>query len=325
MKFSAVLLRSVMLAALVGIATACGDDDDGNGPSAPATPTGLTAQAQDDGSILVTWQAVTDATSYRLERAEQGQSGAFTQVGGTLTSTSYTDTDVEPGVGYTYRVAAVNAIGTSPFTDPEDVTPGEGPSVATLTGNITASRTLFADTVYTLAGVVKVTNGSTLTIEPGTRILGDAATPGSSLWILRGAQIDAQGTAQAPIVFTSSKAAGARAPGDWGGIVIVGNGIINRTGVVATEGPANVAENYAGGTDNASSSGTRWYPMRWLWLPTRCTTWATRRCATAAPSAVTWHTPTPRPSCRRPWWRSAASCSSPARAASVRWHPTRST
>ncbi len=259
MKFSAVLLRSIALAALVGFAAACGDDDDdGNGPSVPATPTGLTAEAQDDGSVVVTWQAVSDATSYRLERADAAAPTTFAQVGGTLATTTSTDTAVDEGVAYSYRVAAVNAIGTSPFTDPEDVTTG-GPKVATLTGDLNASRTLFADTVYTLSGVVKVRNNSILTIEAGTQVVGDAATPGSSLWILRGSQIDAQGTAAAPIVFTSNKAAGSRAPGDWGGIVIVGNGLINRSGAVPTEGPPGVSEDYGSGTDNASSSGTLRY------------------------------------------------------------------
>jgi hypothetical protein len=113
--------------------------------------------------------------------------------------------------------------------------------------------------VYTLQGYVKVTDGATLTIEAGTRIEGDVATPGSSLWILRGAQIDAEGTAEAPIVFTSSNAEGSRAPGDWGGVIIVGNGIINRTGVIFTEGPVEEAEDYGGGTDNADNSGTLRY------------------------------------------------------------------
>jgi hypothetical protein len=155
-------------------------------------------------------------------------------------------------------VAATNAVGTGPFSSTVTVST-EGPKVATLTGNIAASRTLFADTLYTLQGYVKVASGATLTVQPGTRIVGDAATAGSSLWILRGARIDAQGTADAPIVFTSSKAAGARAPGDWGGIIIVGNGIINRTGVVNTEGPVGIAENYGGGTDNTDNSGTLRY------------------------------------------------------------------
>jgi hypothetical protein len=257
MKVSAVFFRTVLLAASLGFAAACGDDDDGNGPSVPATPTGLAAVLQDDGSVQVTWNAVSDATSYVLERNEAG--GAFTQVGGTLTTTSFTDTDVVPEVEYGYHVAAVNAVGTSPFSATVNVTTG-GSAVATLTDDITADRTLFADTLYTLQGYIKVTDGATLTIEAGTRIEGDAATPGSSLWILRGAQIDAQGTADAPIVFTSSNPEGSRAPGDWGGIIIVGNGIINRTGGgIFTEGPTEEAEDYGGGTDNADNSGTLRY------------------------------------------------------------------
>jgi hypothetical protein len=52
---------------------------------------------------------------------------------------------------------------------------------------------------------------------------------------------------------------GARAPGDWGGIVIVGNGIINKVGTVATEGPQDAAQTYSGGTDNTDNSGTLRY------------------------------------------------------------------
>ena len=87
---------------------------------------------------------------------------------------------------------------------------------------------LYADTVYTLKGFIHVANGATLTIQPGTKIQGDFNTLGSSLFILRGAKIDAQGTADAPIVFTSSRAAGQRQPGDWGGLILVGNAPSNR-------------------------------------------------------------------------------------------------
>jgi len=254
MKASAVFLRSLALAAVVGL-VACGDDDPGGGgPSAPATPGGLTAVEQ-SGSVLVTWTAVADATSYRLERSEPSAPGSFTQVGGSLAATTYTDTDVEPGVAYGYRVVAVNAVGESGASATATVNTA-GLREATITGIQTASRTLFADTTYTLSGFVQYANGSTLTIQPGTRIVGDAAMAGSSLFILRGSKIDAQGTAAAPIVFTSSKAAGSRAPGDWGGIVIIGNGIINRTGVVLTEGPVGAQQNYSGGADNADISGT---------------------------------------------------------------------
>ena len=135
------------------------------------------------------------------------------------------------------------------------------PGAGTVNADITANRTFFSETTYTISGYVKVTSGATLTIQPGTRIVGDSDVPGSSLWVLRGARLIAEGTSTAPIVFTSEKAAGSRAPGDWGGIVIVGNGIINRTAnPVNTEGgAAGEAENYAGGSDNTDNSGSLRY------------------------------------------------------------------
>lgn len=134
--------------------------------------------------------------------------------------------------------------------------PGEG----TLSGNLTSSRTLYSDTTYTLSGFVKVQNGATLTIQPGTRLIGDTTVPGSSLWILRGARIEANGTAAAPIVFTSARSVGNRKPGDWGGLIIIGEGITNRNSVtVFTEGPQGASEQYTGGNDNNSSSGTLRY------------------------------------------------------------------
>lgn len=258
MQFSVPTIRAglytVLLAA--GLA-ACGDDS--NGPSGtPPAPTGLTATAQSATSILVSWNPVSGATSYTLERADPSNPGVFTGVGGSITTTTYTDNAVTAGTAYSYRVAAVNTSGAGSFSSAATVTVA-GAKVATLTGNITVDRTLFADTLYTLSGYVKIGNGKTLTVQPGTTIVGDAAVPGSSLWILRGSKLDAQGTADAPIVFTSAKPAGSRKPGDWGGIIIIGNGISNRSGTVLTEGPQGITEPYSGGTDNADNSGTLRY------------------------------------------------------------------
>lgn len=140
-------------------------------------------------------------------------------------------------------------------------TPACGGGSTVIQGPITQSCTLTAGQTYTLKGYVKVQNGATLTIQPGTRIVGDLATPGSSLWILRGARLIAEGTAQQPIVFTSAAPVGSRKPGDWGGIVIIGNGVINRTApsVLTEGGAAGQAENYAGGTNNADNSGSLKY------------------------------------------------------------------
>src|SRR5919108_5589864 len=69
------------------------------------------------------------------------------------------------------------------------------PGAADITQDITTNRTLYKDTTYTLKGFIHVTDGATLTIQPGTKILGDYNTLGSSLFVMRGAKIMAQGTA----------------------------------------------------------------------------------------------------------------------------------
>jgi hypothetical protein len=260
MPFPVRTLRVTASAVALAVSLAACGDDNTNPPATPPAPTGLAAAVSDDGSTIeVTWNAVTGATGYVLERAEGSPPGTFEQVGGDLTETTYSDADIVVDAAYSYRVAAVNDAGTGGFSGVVSVNT-EGEKVDTLfAGDLTADRTLFADTLYVLSGYVKVADGATLTIEPGTTIVGDQAVAGSSLWILRGAKIDAQGTADAPIVFTSGNPEGSRAPGDWGGVLIIGNGIINRDPPVLTEGPQGVTETYSGGTDNADNSGTLRY------------------------------------------------------------------
>lgn len=160
-------------------------------------------------------------------------------------------------------VATAAALAAAACDDDNGTGPTPGPLEAVINADITSDRTLYADTVYTLSGFVHVANGATLTIEPGTEIQGDYDVLGSSLFVLRGAKIEANGTAADPIVFTSSRPVGQRQAGDWGGLLIVGNGIINRTGDVQLEGTgtggANTAVLYSGGTDNADDSGTLRY------------------------------------------------------------------
>jgi len=142
---------------------------------------------------------------------------------------------------------------------------------ADITQDITASRTLYAETTYTLKGFIHVKGaGTTLTINPGTTIKGDFNTLGASLFILQGAKIMAVGTAAKPIVFTSSQPVGSRLPGDWGGLIIVGKAINNRTagsasgvevegtntcGAGCTTSGQNYQVIYTGGTDNTDNSG----------------------------------------------------------------------
>ncbi len=93
-----------------------------------------------------------------------------------------------------------------------------------LEGRISANRTLKADFTYKLRGLVYVTNGAILTIEPGTKIVGEKGKQGG-LIITRSCKIIADGTAAKPIVFTSEEATPQR--GDWSGLVVLGNAPTN--------------------------------------------------------------------------------------------------
>ncbi len=149
--------------------------------------------------------------------------------------------------------------------DPENV--NYGATTTTISANIVTSTTLSG--IVHLVNNVAVTNNSTLTILPGTIIRGDKATK-SCLIITRGAKIMAQGTAASPIIFTSNESiVNGRAPGDWGGLVILGNGIINTACATCTA--SSIKENYIegfattfpeilyGGNNNADNSGVLSY------------------------------------------------------------------
>jgi hypothetical protein len=249
----------MLLAAL--IATGCDDD-----PTAPQldAPASVTVTANSPTSVTVSYGSVGSATGYVIERATGAAGGSLTyaQVG-TSTTTSYTDATVQPVTTYQYRVAAAAGSRQSPFSSAGGVTtPDVGPMIATISSDITSNRTLYADTTYTLSGFIHVPAGVTLTIQPGTTILGDYDALGSSLFIMRGGRIMACGTADEPIVFTSSRPVGQRQPGDWGGLVLIGNASINRGADTELEGTGPTTGGaivYGGGTNDADDSGDLCY------------------------------------------------------------------
>jgi hypothetical protein len=122
-------------------------------------------------------------------------------------------------------------------------------------GIIEANMTLYKKNTYLLMDIVYVTNNATLTIEPGTIIRGDFATCGT-LVITKGAKIIAEGTETDPIVFTSNKETSERKPGDWGGIIILGDAPINKFGGIGTlDFNLNPKYNFYGGLNSESNSG----------------------------------------------------------------------
>ncbi len=121
-------------------------------------------------------------------------------------------------------------------------------------GQITQSTTWVATKRYVLSDFVLVREPAVLTIEPGTVILGGDSR--ATLFITKGAKINASGTAMRPIVFTSAKKVGNRAQRDWGGVVVFGRAPINEPGGQAyLEGLPSLPEYAFGGTDPHDNSG----------------------------------------------------------------------
>ncbi len=92
-----------------------------------------------------------------------------------------------------------------------------------------------------------------LTIPAGTNIEGKA---GSALVVTRGAVLNAEGTAENPIIFESEDA-DMTGSSEWGGLVVQGFGVSNKcpdTGICNVLGEGGVG--YYGGDDNADSSGS---------------------------------------------------------------------
>jgi len=95
-----------------------------------------------------------------------------------------------------------------------------------LTGEIGEDATLDCTRDYLIRFTASVAPGVTLTIEPGTTLHGDAETRGVLL-VQPGARLMAEGTRDAPIVFTSDRPEGQRKAGDWGGLIVLGLAPIN--------------------------------------------------------------------------------------------------
>lgn len=106
--------------------------------------------------------------------------------------------------------------------------------------------TLDPSKIYYLTGKLQINDGAKLTIPAGTRIVANGGTS-SFIAVAQGGQIFVNGTATAPVVFTSE----AKTPGSWGGLVVCGKAPINK----ATTASAEVSELTYGGTIANDNSG----------------------------------------------------------------------
>ncbi|MFQ5536283.1 MAG: fibronectin type III domain-containing protein [Gemmatimonadota bacterium] len=219
--------RSSVALALAVVMAACSNSDSPTEPAAPEAPAKpvIVSVTEQNGALIITWNAVSGAEAYNVERQEVASGASFTGIASGVTGTSYTDENVETGKSYNYRVLAVNAGGAS---SPSDPVPGTvGRKAAVLSGTISGIRTLSADTVYTITGIVIVDEGAELHIPAGTLLHGSVSVQPSALIVRQGGKLFSEGTAEAPVVFTSENPEGSRRRGDWGGVVLNGRSLCN--------------------------------------------------------------------------------------------------
>ena len=132
-----------------------------------------------------------------------------------------------------------------------------------VSGLITEDVTWYADTIYEMAGKVVVEEGATLTIQAGTLIKArdGQGSLSTALIIAQGGKIEAMGTEENPIIFTSIYDTGDNLDetdmGLWGGIVVLGYSPISADAIPANiEGvPVNEGWGLYGGTDSLDNSG----------------------------------------------------------------------
>ena len=150
----------------------------------------------------------------------------------------------------TMAVVSCDENNDNPIPSGETFDLGDGSNAYEISSNMTLTYT----NTYNLKGFVYVTEGATLTIEPGVVIKGEKESK-ATLVVERGGKLIAEGTSERPIVFTSAQAPGKRKPGDWGGIILLGKAK-NNMGEQTIEGGVRSKH---GGNDDTDNSGVLKY------------------------------------------------------------------
>lgn len=253
----------------------CSDDDDGPTgpeiPDPPAAPSSVSL-AVSGQSLTVSWPAVTGAETYKVVLTTDGESDRTQE---NLTTTTATFQNLTAAKTYFAQVTATNAGGTSPPATGTATTEAEPETFVNVTADILTNTTWTSDKVWILNQPIFVGRdcgpdgtkdgcvAATLTIEPGTTILGKSEVAqgirGAYLVVSRGSRLvadatngeDRPPTADEVIVFTSDKPRGQRAVEDWGGIIINGQAPTNAGDEAQGEGDSG----FYGGTDDMDDSG----------------------------------------------------------------------
>jgi hypothetical protein len=270
-------VAGLVVAATLGL-SACSSSDSTTGPdvTAPSAPTGVSLSVNGT-TITVSWSAVTGASSYRVLLTAPGESDR-TQNTSDGATTSLDFTGLTQGQTYAGQVVAVNSAGEAASSIATAQVPEAAPTYVEISSDILENTTWTADKVWVLTQPIFVGKdcgadgnaadcvAATLTIEPGTTVVGKTDLPqgvrGAYLVVSRGSKIIADANADRAdknarpnpedvIVFTSDKPRGQRDRGDWGGLVLNGRAPTNAGLEAEGEGDAG----FYGGNDPMDSSG----------------------------------------------------------------------
>ncbi|NVK32989.1 MAG: hypothetical protein HWE23_00825 [Rhodobacteraceae bacterium] len=295
------LFNLFLAAALTVVVWGCSDDEPD--PDAPAVtqPSPVTMDENATESISFTIStpagyasASANATGGQATVTSEPADGDLTGAvevsfvadaapqGGTATgSITLTVTDAAGKTGNTTVVLTINSTFVEPTWTTEDITETRtvgGAEVefkqTRITGTINKDFTMTNDVAWILNGRVIVGADATLTIEEGTIVKGEngQGALASVLLVARDGNIEANGTASSPIVFTSildninvgefeSTLDLDNDLGLWGGVLILGNApIVAGASEEQIEGiPSSVAAGLYGGTDATDDSGSFTY------------------------------------------------------------------
>ena len=276
------LINLAVAAALILVVSACDEDDpvpapSVSNPAATQVTAGTSTEISFDVTIPGGWN-----------------SSAVVGTGGTPTITTDLTTGDTDGTivvsfaagstsgAHSVTLTVTDAIGNSDEgVAVIEVTDVPQAPVVTVRGNIEGTVTWSADNIYVLDTRVTVVDGATLNIDPGTVIKGNTGqqAAATALLVARGGTLNAAGTAQLPIIFTTiedpitpsdiaagnySSTTSPTQAGRWGGVIILGAAPIsaqNDNGdditEVQIEGiPSSDPNGLYGGSDPNDNSGT---------------------------------------------------------------------
>lgn len=283
MKNSVKLFQTLtLIVALVLTITSCNEEN---------TPDGPILIAPDDSSVE---GAQTLDLSFAFNAPEGLASATVTATGGTVSDPNITPGETTGLIAVTFTAQAAIGSATVEMT----ITDARGNSatqiaaiaitdnaIITITENISEDVTWETGKTYLLANKIAVLDGATLTIEAGVVVKafpGEAANA-VALLVAQGGKLNANGTANLPIIFTSIAdnitpalvAAGTVASPNldpqqtslWGGLVILGKAPISAKGgaeSVQIEGipPSDTNGLYGGNVADDNSGSIRYISIR---------------------------------------------------------------